>query len=83
MTHNEMSMEVYFNLCFLSMFIVQGARCGEGLRFRNMSCFVSDGSGQGEGSLVDDELCGNLEPSVDGAKRVTLEEPCTSPCPGN
>lgn len=76
-------MEVYFNRYFLSMFIVQGARCGEGLRFRNVSCFVSDGSGQEEGSLVDDELCGNLEPSVDGAKRITLEEPCTSPCPGN
>uniref|UniRef100_A0A674EB22 Thrombospondin type-1 domain-containing protein 7A n=1 Tax=Salmo trutta TaxID=8032 RepID=A0A674EB22_SALTR len=48
----------------------EGARCGEGLRFRNVSCFVSDGSGQEEGSLVDDEMCGNLEPSVDGAKRL-------------
>ncbi|CAB1350872.1 unnamed protein product, partial [Coregonus sp. 'balchen'] len=61
----------------------EGARCGEGLRFRNVSCFVSDGSGQGEGNLVDDELCGNLEPSVDGDKQITLEEPCTSPCPGD
>ncbi|XP_031644645.1 thrombospondin type-1 domain-containing protein 7A [Oncorhynchus kisutch] len=61
----------------------EGARCGEGLRFRNVSCFVLDGSGQGEGSLVDDELCGNLEPSVDGDKQITLEEPCTSPCPGD
>ncbi|KAK6327655.1 hypothetical protein J4Q44_G00033010 [Coregonus suidteri] len=60
-----------------------GARCGEGLRFRNVSCFVSDGSGQEEGSLVDDEMCGNLEPLVDGDKRITLEEPCTSPCPGD
>uniref|UniRef100_A0A8C7G0H7 Thrombospondin type-1 domain-containing protein 7A n=1 Tax=Oncorhynchus kisutch TaxID=8019 RepID=A0A8C7G0H7_ONCKI len=30
----------------------EGARCGEGLRFRNVSCFVSDGSGQEEGSLL-------------------------------
>ena len=61
----------------------QGARCGEGLRFRNVSCFVSDGEGRGEGSLVDDELCGDLEPSVDGDKQITLEEACTVPCPGN
>uniref|UniRef100_A0A6Q2X3L3 Thrombospondin, type I, domain containing 7Ab n=1 Tax=Esox lucius TaxID=8010 RepID=A0A6Q2X3L3_ESOLU len=61
----------------------EGARCGEGLRFRNVSCFVSDGSGRGEGCLVDDELCGDLEPSVDGDKPITLEEACTVPCPGD
>ncbi|XP_031731663.1 thrombospondin type-1 domain-containing protein 7A isoform X2 [Anarrhichthys ocellatus] len=60
----------------------EGARCGEGLRFRNVSCFVSDGSGQQESSLVDDELCGDLEPSVDGDAHIVLQEPCTVPCPG-
>ncbi|XP_056154112.1 thrombospondin type-1 domain-containing protein 7A [Lampris incognitus] len=60
----------------------EGARCGEGLRFRNVSCFVSDGSRQGKSSLVDDELCGDLEPSVDGDKQITLQEPCIVPCPG-
>ncbi|XP_069032136.1 thrombospondin type-1 domain-containing protein 7A [Embiotoca jacksoni] len=60
----------------------EGARCGEGLRFRNVSCFVSDGSGQQDSSLVDDELCGDLEPSVDGDTHVVLQEACTVPCPG-
>uniref|UniRef100_A0A8C8IFT5 Thrombospondin type-1 domain-containing protein 7A n=1 Tax=Oncorhynchus tshawytscha TaxID=74940 RepID=A0A8C8IFT5_ONCTS len=58
----------------------EGARCGEGLRFRNVSCFVSDGSGQEEGSLVDDEMCGNLEPSVDGDKRLCTVCLCTGDC---
>ncbi|XP_067467764.1 thrombospondin type-1 domain-containing protein 7A [Thunnus thynnus] len=60
----------------------EGARCGEGLRFRNVSCFVSDGSGLQDSSLVDDELCGDLEPSVDGDTHIILQEPCTVPCPG-
>ncbi|XP_042362737.1 thrombospondin type-1 domain-containing protein 7A [Plectropomus leopardus] len=60
----------------------EGAKCGEGLRFRNVSCFVSDGSGQQDSSLVDDELCGDLEPSVDGDTNIILQEPCTVPCPG-
>ncbi|XP_029022153.1 thrombospondin type-1 domain-containing protein 7A [Betta splendens] len=60
----------------------QGARCGEGLRFRNVSCFVSDGSGQQHGSLVDDEFCGDMEPSVDGDAQIVLKEPCIVPCPG-
>uniref|UniRef100_A0A8C7Q3G5 Thrombospondin type-1 domain-containing protein 7A n=1 Tax=Oncorhynchus mykiss TaxID=8022 RepID=A0A8C7Q3G5_ONCMY len=58
----------------------EGARCGEGLRFRNVSCFVSDGSGQEEGSLVDDEMCGNLEPSVEGDKRLCTVCLCTGDC---
>lgn len=66
-------------MCFL---FHKGARCGEGLRFRNVSCFVSDGSGQQESSLVDDELCGDLEPSVDGDAHIVLQETCTVPCPG-
>uniref|UniRef100_A0AAY4ELB3 Thrombospondin type-1 domain-containing protein 7A n=1 Tax=Denticeps clupeoides TaxID=299321 RepID=A0AAY4ELB3_9TELE len=60
----------------------EGARCGEGLRFRNVSCYVSNGSGHGEGSLVDEELCGDLEQEVDGNKEIVLEETCSVPCPG-
>lgn len=47
-----------------------------------MSCFVSDGSSQQDGSLVDDELCGDQEPSVDGDTNIILQESCTVPCPG-
>lgn len=61
----------------------QGARCGEGLRFRNVSCFVSDGSGKDPGSMVDEEMCGDLEQTVDGDKQIILQESCTVPCPGN
>lgn len=32
--------------------------------------------------MVDDELCGDLEPSVDGESCVVLQETCTVPCPG-
>uniref|UniRef100_A0A671WB93 Thrombospondin type-1 domain-containing protein 7A n=1 Tax=Sparus aurata TaxID=8175 RepID=A0A671WB93_SPAAU len=60
----------------------EGARCGEGLHFRNVSCFVSDGSDEQDSSLVDDELCGDLAPSVDGDTHMILQEPCTAPCPG-
>ncbi|TRY94421.1 hypothetical protein DNTS_011348, partial [Danionella cerebrum] len=61
----------------------EGARCGEGLRFRNVSCFVSDGSGKDAGNMVDEELCGELELTVDGEKQIILEEACTVPCPGS
>ncbi|TDH04501.1 hypothetical protein EPR50_G00153140 [Perca flavescens] len=60
----------------------EGARCGEGLRFRNVSCFVSNGSGRQDSILVDDELCGDLEPSVDRDTPIVLQESCTVPCPG-
>ncbi|XP_034016704.1 thrombospondin type-1 domain-containing protein 7A-like [Thalassophryne amazonica] len=60
----------------------EGARCGEGLRFRNVSCFVSDGLGQADGTLVDDELCGDMEPFVNGDTHIILQEACTVPCPG-
>ncbi|KAK2921481.1 thrombospondin type-1 domain-containing protein 7A [Channa argus] len=60
----------------------EGVRCGEGLRFRNVSCFVSDGSGQQDSNLVEDELCGDLEPSVDGDSHIVLKENCIVPCPG-
>ncbi|XP_069050848.1 thrombospondin, type I, domain containing 7Ab [Lepisosteus oculatus] len=62
---------------------VEGAHCGEGLRFRNISCYVFDGSKEDQGSVVDEELCGELEPSVDGDKHIKLEESCTVPCPGD
>lgn len=62
---------------------MQGARCGEGLRFRNVSCFVSDSSGSNGGSLVDEELCGDLQQTVEGDTLITLEEACTLPCPGS
>uniref|UniRef100_A0A674P765 Thrombospondin, type I, domain containing 7Aa n=1 Tax=Takifugu rubripes TaxID=31033 RepID=A0A674P765_TAKRU len=60
----------------------EGARCGEGLRSRNVSCFVSDGSNQQDSSMVDDDLCGELEPSVNGDPNIVLQEICTVPCPG-
>ncbi|XP_027141893.1 thrombospondin, type I, domain containing 7Ab isoform X6 [Larimichthys crocea] len=61
---------------------VESVVCGHGMRYRNLSCFVSDGSGDGEGSLVDEELCSSLELAIDGDKRIILKEPCTLPCPG-
>ena len=60
----------------------QGARCGDGLRYRNVTCFVSDGSGREPGSPVDEGLCGELELGVDGERPVVLEESCAVPCPG-
>nr|XP_043890586.1 thrombospondin type-1 domain-containing protein 7A-like isoform X7 [Solea senegalensis] len=61
---------------------VESVVCGHGLRYRNLSCFVSDGSGVDEGGLVDEELCTSLELAVDGDKQITLQEACTLPCPG-
>uniref|UniRef100_A0AAQ4PQQ7 Thrombospondin type-1 domain-containing protein 7A n=1 Tax=Gasterosteus aculeatus aculeatus TaxID=481459 RepID=A0AAQ4PQQ7_GASAC len=61
---------------------VESVVCGDGERYRNLSCFVSDGSGDAVGSSVDEELCGGLEPAVDGDKRISLKEACTLPCPG-
>lgn len=61
----------------------QSVVCGHGIRYRNLSCFVSDGSSEGEGSLVDEELCASLELAVDGDKQIRLKEACTLPCPGN
>ncbi|KAG7274569.1 hypothetical protein CRUP_022082, partial [Coryphaenoides rupestris] len=48
----------------------QRHRCGDGLRYRNVTCFVSDGSGREVGSPVDEELCWDLEQGVDGDKLV-------------
>lgn len=43
---------------------------------------MSDGSSGQEGSLVDEELCGDQEPSVDGDTNMVLQEACMVPCPG-
>lgn len=43
---------------------------------------MSDGSGQQDSSVVDDELCGDLELSVNGDRQIILQEHCTVPCPG-
>lgn len=32
--------------------------------------------------MVDDDLCGELEPSVNGDSNIVLQEICTVPCPG-
>lgn len=64
----------------------QSVVCGHGMRYRNLSCFVSDGSIDGkvgDGSLVDEELCSSLELAVDGDKQIRLKEACTLPCPGS
>lgn len=44
---------------------------------------MSDGSGDGESSPVDEELCGSLELAVDGDKQIVLTEACNLPCPGS
>ncbi|XP_028835225.1 thrombospondin, type I, domain containing 7Ab isoform X4 [Denticeps clupeoides] len=62
---------------------VEEVVCGEGRRFRNVSCFVSDGLREDQGSMVEEELCAGLELAVDGDKRIILEAPCTLPCPGD
>ncbi|KTG40301.1 hypothetical protein cypCar_00004875 [Cyprinus carpio] len=62
---------------------VEEVVCGVGLRFRNLSCFVSDGSGDGKSSIVEEELCARLEQAVDGDQNIILEETCTLPCPGD
>uniref|UniRef100_A0A8C1KJ43 Thrombospondin type-1 domain-containing protein 7A n=1 Tax=Cyprinus carpio TaxID=7962 RepID=A0A8C1KJ43_CYPCA len=43
---------------------VEEVVCGVGLRFRNLSCFVSDGSGDGKSSIVEEELCAGLDSAL-------------------
>lgn len=50
---------------------------------RNISCVVYDGSIEDVGKVVDEEFCGEIEPIIDGDKKIILEETCTFPCPGN
>ncbi|MBN3284286.1 THS7A protein, partial [Polyodon spathula] len=62
---------------------VDDAQCGEGVRLRNISCFVFDGSKEDNGSTVDEERCEKVEPSVDGDRDIILKEICAVPCPGD
>ncbi|XP_072316265.1 thrombospondin, type I, domain containing 7Ab [Eucyclogobius newberryi] len=61
---------------------VENVVCGSGLRFRNLTCWVSDGSAEDSGAQVEEELCSVLDLKVNGDKRIKLKEPCTLPCPG-
>ncbi|KAM4689624.1 thrombospondin type-1 domain-containing protein 7A [Discoglossus pictus] len=62
---------------------VEDAQCGEGIRFRNISCVVYDGSREDSGKIVDEEFCSETELIVNGDKNIVLEEACTVPCPGD
>ncbi|XP_027727807.1 thrombospondin type-1 domain-containing protein 7A [Vombatus ursinus] len=62
---------------------VEDAHCGEGTKTRNVSCIVSDGSAEDLGKIVDEEFCAEIDPVVDGNKKMVLEETCTQPCPGD
>lgn len=66
----------------ISPLLCQSVVCGEGVRYRNLSCFVSDGSADGDFIMVDEELCSDLELAVNGDEQIHLKEPCTLPCPG-
>uniref|UniRef100_A0A1A7X5A7 Thrombospondin type-1 domain-containing protein 7A n=2 Tax=Iconisemion striatum TaxID=60296 RepID=A0A1A7X5A7_9TELE len=61
---------------------VESVVCGHGVRYRNLSCFVSDGSSGAEDGMVDEELCSSLELAVNGDKQISLKEACILPCPG-
>ncbi|KAK7877677.1 hypothetical protein WMY93_031614, partial [Mugilogobius chulae] len=61
---------------------VENVVCGAGLRFRNLTCWVSDGSAEDPGAQVEEELCSGLDLEVEGDKMISLKEPCTLPCPG-
>ncbi|XP_053570076.1 thrombospondin type-1 domain-containing protein 7A [Bombina bombina] len=62
---------------------VEDAQCGEGIRFRNISCVVYDGTKEDTGKIVDEEFCSDIELIVNGDNKVILEEACTVPCPGD
>lgn len=44
---------------------------------------MSDGSGDDFSKVVDEEFCTDIEPIIEGNKKMVLEETCTQPCPGN
>nr|XP_020855680.1 thrombospondin type-1 domain-containing protein 7A isoform X4 [Phascolarctos cinereus] len=62
---------------------VEDAHCGEGTKTRNVSCIVSDGTAEDLGKIVDEEFCAEIDPVVDGNKKIVLEATCTQPCPGD
>lgn len=69
------------NLIYLFI-LLKDAQCGNGMKFRNMSCVVFDGSREDSGKVVDDEFCADLEPAVNGDKQIVLQASCAVPCPG-
>lgn len=44
---------------------------------------MSDGSVDDLSKAVDEEFCADVEPIIEGNKKMVLEETCTQPCPGN
>lgn len=86
MKHNKLGFLLRY-LCYTlsteaTLPLRQSVVCGHGTRYRNLTCFVSDGSADGDSSVVDEELCGGLELAVDGDKQIVLKEACVLPCPG-
>ncbi|KAG8432280.1 hypothetical protein GDO86_016793 [Hymenochirus boettgeri] len=61
-----------------SMCIIESGQCGEGLKSRNVTCMVYDGSNSSDAKLADIQLCG-AKPS--GANQITSS--CYVPCPGD
>ncbi|RXM99273.1 Thrombospondin type-1 domain-containing protein 7B [Acipenser ruthenus] len=61
---------------------VEGAQCGEGLRVRNLTCVVHNGSLSDPVSAkqVEEEMC---EAKLMKAKGQELQQPCSVPCPGD
>ncbi|KAK6483033.1 thrombospondin type-1 domain-containing protein 7B-like isoform X2 [Huso huso] len=61
---------------------VEGAQCGEGLRVRNLTCVVHNGSLSDPVSAkqVEEEMC---EAKLMKAKGQELQQPCSVPCLGD
>ncbi|OCT61032.1 thrombospondin type-1 domain-containing protein 7B isoform X2 [Xenopus laevis] len=57
---------------------IESGQCGEGLRFRNVTCMVHDASESGVSKQVNAVLCGAL-PSGENQ----MVAPCYVPCPGD
>ncbi|XP_041663347.1 thrombospondin type-1 domain-containing protein 7B [Cheilinus undulatus] len=61
--------------------IVEGARCGEGLRRRNLTCIVHWGDWpESSAEPVDEELCGD---KLRQELQQDMEQSCFVPCPGD
>ncbi|XP_068101989.1 thrombospondin type-1 domain-containing protein 7B [Hyperolius riggenbachi] len=57
---------------------VENGQCGEGVKSRNLTCVVHDGSASGAEKLVEPKFCSQL-PGEDSS----LSMPCYVPCPGD
>ncbi|XP_077303892.1 thrombospondin type-1 domain-containing protein 7B isoform X1 [Lithobates pipiens] len=57
---------------------VENGQCGEGMKSRNLTCIVHDGSTSGAEKQVDHKLCGRLP-----GEESPLSLPCYVPCPGD